>query len=113
MTTIDTVLREDRRLPPPPSFAARAVVGSPEERTRLHAESLERPEAFWARAAERLDWIRPWERVLEWDPPHARWFTGGRLNVAANCLDRHLAVRPNRVAIRWEGEPPGERRDIT
>ncbi len=113
MTTIDTVLREDRRFPPPPAFAARAVVGSLDERHRLQAESLERPEEFWARTAKRLDWIEPWEQVLEWDPPHARWFLGGRLNVSANCLDRHLATRAERVAIRWEGEPPGERRDIT
>ena len=100
MTTIDTVLHEDRRFPPTEAFAARAVVGSLDELRRLHAESLARPEEFWGRMAGRLDWVEPWTRVLEWDPPHARWFPGGRLNVSANCLDRHLATRAERVAIR-------------
>ena len=113
MTTIDTMLREDRRFPPPEAFAGRAVVGSLDELRRLHEESLERPEEFWGRMAGRLDWVEPWDRVLEWDPPHARWFLGGRINVSANCLDRHLGARAERIAIRWEGEPPGERRDIT
>jgi len=113
MTTIDTVLHEDRRFPPPEAFAARAVVGSLDELLRLHAESLACPDEFWGRMARRLAWVEPWKHVLEWDPPHARWFLGGLLNVSANCLDRHLATRAERIAIRWEGEPPGERRDIT
>ncbi len=113
MTTIDTLLNEARRFPPPEGFAAQARVDSLEELRRLHAESLQRPESFWGRMAGRLDWIQPWERVLDWGPPHARWFVGGRLNVSANCLDRHLADRGDRIAIRWEGEPPGERRDLT
>ena len=113
MTTIDTLLHEARRFPPPEGFAARARIGSLEELRRLHAESLEAPEAFWGRMAKSLDWIRPWDRVLEWQPPHARWFVGGRLNASANCLDRHLEERGDRIAIRWEGEPTGERRDLT
>ncbi|MGH7572091.1 MAG: acetate--CoA ligase [Gemmatimonadota bacterium] len=113
MTNIDTLLHEARRFPPPEGFAARARIGSAEQARRLHVESLERPEAFWGRMAEDLDWVKPWERVLDWDPPHARWFAGGRLNVSTNCLDRHLIERGGRIAIRWEGEPPGERRDLT
>ena len=113
MPTIDTVLHERRRFPPPAYFASRARIGSLEEYRKLYLESIERPQAFWGRMAERLDWIEPWSRVLEWEPPHARWFGGGKLNVSANCLDRHLAERGDRIAIRWEGEPPGERRDLT
>ncbi|MGH7564640.1 MAG: AMP-binding protein, partial [Gemmatimonadota bacterium] len=113
MTTIDNLLHEARRFPPPEGFAAQARIGSAEEARRLHAESLERPDAFWGRMAESLEWVKAWERVLDWDPPHARWFAGGKLNVSTNCLDRHLVERGGRIAIRWEGEPPGERRDLT
>jgi acetyl-CoA synthetase len=68
---------------------------------------------FWAEQARTLDWIRPWDRVLEWTPPHAKWFVGGQLNVAANCLDRHLdGPLRNKAAIIWEGEP-GDRRVLT
>src|SRR6476659_9536575 len=92
-----TLLSEKRRFPPPPEFAPAAVA----------------PEAFWAAEARALDWIQPWKQVLEWKPPHAKWFVGGKLNVAANCLDRHLAgPRRNKAAIVWEGEP-GDRRVLT
>ena len=63
--------------------------------------------------AGRLDWIEPWDRVLEWDPPHARWFLGGRINVSANCLDRHLAKRGDQTALIWEGDDPSESKHIT
>src|SRR5207253_10685966 len=63
--------------------------------------------------AATLDWIAPWSKVLDWDPPFAKWFVGGRLNVSANCLDRHVGgPRRNKAAIVWEGEP-GERRVLT
>ncbi len=113
MTDIDTLMHENRRFPPPPEFARRARVSSMEEYRRLHRESLEDPEGFWGRMAGELDWVEPWDRVLEWDPPHAKWFAGGRLNASANCLDRHLAERGDRVAIHWIGEPTGERRSLT
>ncbi len=68
---------------------------------------------YWADQARALDWIRPWDRVLEWNPPHAKWFVGGKLNVSANCLDRHLTgPRRNKAAIIWEGEP-GDRQVLT
>src|SRR4029079_17463511 len=105
---LDTLLSETRRFPPPPEFAARAVA-----QPGIHERAASDPEAFWAEEPRRLDWITPWTRVLEWNPPHARWFTGGTLNVAANCLDRHLAgPRRNKAAIIWEGEP-GDRRVLT
>ncbi len=74
---------------------------------------LKDPEGFWADHASELEWSRPWERVLEWNPPFAKWFTGGRINVSANCLDRHITTwRKNKAAIIWEGEP-GDTRVLT
>ena len=70
-------------------------------------------EAFWAKEAESLSWYRKWDTVLEWDPPFAKWFNGGQLNVSYNCLDRHVeAGRGDKIAYYWEGEP-GDRREIT
>ncbi|HEU4762015.1 MAG TPA: acetate--CoA ligase [Gemmatimonadales bacterium] len=104
---LDTLLSEDRRFPPPAGFAANANAG-PGIYTRG-----EDAEAFWADEAHALDWITPWQQVLDWQPPHARWFVGGQLNAAANCLDRHLdGPRRNKAAIIWEGEP-GDRRVLT
>ncbi len=103
-----TLLSEDRRFPPPPDFAARANA-----KADLYDRARRDPEAFWAEEARALDWIAPWTRVLEWTPPHAKWFVGGRLNACANCVDRHLAgPRRNKAAIVWEGEP-GDRRVLT
>ena len=71
------------------------------------------PEAFWAGFAAELEWMRPWDSVLKWNPPHASWFVGGKLNVSVNCLDRHVrGARRNKAAIIWEGEP-GDRRTLT
>jgi acetyl-CoA synthetase len=104
---IDTLLSEQRRFPPPRSFAARANATA-----ELYREGKDW-QRFWEGQARTLEWISPWNRVLDWKPPHARWFVDGRLNAAANCLDRHLAgPRRNKAAIIWEGEP-GERRVLT
>ena len=71
------------------------------------------PEGFWAEAARSLDWFKPWDKVLEWNPPIAKWFIGGKLNVSYNCLDRHVKTwRRNKAALIWEGEP-GEERVLT
>jgi acetyl-CoA synthetase len=113
MTNIDHLLHETRRFPPLDDFARRAHIGSYQEYERLYRESLEDPEGFWGRMAEIVEWMAPWQRVLDWQPPHARWFVGARLNIAANCLDRHLVTRGEKVALRWEGEPEGERRSLT
>jgi acetyl-CoA synthetase len=112
MTTdrIETLLDEQRRFPPPEDFRAAAHVRdqTPYERARRD------PEGYWADWAKQLEWIRPWDRVLEWKPPHAKWFLGGKLNASVNCLDRHVrAGRSDRVALIWEGEPAGEVRRIT
>jgi acetyl-CoA synthetase len=107
--TLDTLLQEDRRFPPPADFAARANVRD----ASVYAEAAGDPEAFWEGWAEQLHWFRRWERVLEWEPPHARWFVGGRLNASYNCLDRHLeGPRRQKRALVWEGEP-GDTRTFT
>ena len=103
---LDALLEENRRFPPPPDFRERANVTD----SAVHAEAGKDPEAYWARWAGELDWFEPWTEVLEWEAPHARWFVGGKLNVAHNCLDRHLAgPRRTKRALIWEGEP-GDRR---
>src|SRR6478735_807250 len=105
---IDTLLDEQRRFPPAPSFAAQANA-----QATLYDSAAKDPEGFWAREAGELDWMAPWTRTLEWTPPHAKWFVGGKLNVSANCLDRHLTgARRTKAAIIWEGEP-GDRRTLT
>ena len=99
---IDALLQEDRRFPPPEEFAAKATVRD----ASVYDEAEKDYEGFWARFAEELDWFKKWDTVLEWDPPHAKWFSGGRINVAYNCLDRHIkTARRNKAALIWEGEP--------
>jgi len=110
---IDSVLREDRVFPPSADFSRQAHIASRADYDRLYERSVKNPEDFWADMALRLHWSAPWQRVLDWQPPFARWFVGGRLNVSENCLDRHLTgARRNKAAIIWEGEP-GERRVLT
>ena len=106
--TLSNLLTETRRFAPPADLAASANVTA-----SAYDEAAEDRLAFWAAAAARLEWATPWESVLEWEAPYARWFTGGRLNVAVNCLDRHVAAgRGDRVAFHWEGEP-GDTRTLT
>jgi acetyl-CoA synthetase len=103
------LLQENRRFPPAESFSAQANVRD----EGVYARAERDPEAFWARFASELEWFTPWTRVLEWTPPHAKWFTGGTLNVSVNCVDRHArGARRNKAAIVWEGEP-GDRRTLT
>jgi acetyl-CoA synthetase len=109
-STIGDRYVEDRSFPPSPEFAAAALVN---DRSLWHEAEADY-EAFWARQArELLTWDSGFDTVLEWDLPYAKWFLGGRLNVAANCLDRHIAAgRGGRVAYYWEGEP-GDTRIVT
>ncbi|HET6282843.1 MAG TPA: acetate--CoA ligase [Polyangia bacterium] len=108
---IQSISRESRRFPPPPAFTARALINDQAEYDRLYQKSITEPEAFWAdMATKELVWSKPWTKVLDWKLPWARWFDGGELNLSANCLDRHLAKRGDKVAILWEGEPGDERR---
>jgi acetyl-CoA synthetase len=106
---LDDLLREERHFRPSDAFREAAALRDPAIHERAEAD----PEAFWAEWAGELHWFKPWERVLEWNPPHAKWFVGGELNVAYNCLDRHVAgPRRNKAALIWEGEP-GDRRTYT
>ncbi len=106
---IEALLAEDRTFPPPPEFAARADIQSNEIYERAAADL----KGFWAEEAAKLEWFTPWETVLEWKPPYAKWFLGGELNVSVNCLDRHVAAgKGEKVAYYWEGEP-GDRAAIT
>jgi acetyl-CoA synthetase len=107
-STIDALFVEDRRIPPPPDFARRAEPNS--DAIYRDAEDFE---AFWSAEAERMSWRQRWSEVLDWsDPPFARWFVGGRLNITDSCIDRHLAERGDKVAFFWEGEP-GDQRTLT
>jgi acetyl-CoA synthetase len=110
---IDSVLNEQRVFEPPDEFRAGAHIKSRAEYERLYKEAKEDPEGFWARIAHELHWFKPWDRVLEWKLPFAKWFIGGELNISYNCLDRHVATwRKNKAAILWEGEP-GDSRTLT
>ena len=105
---IDALLEELRVIDPPESFRKNALVADEEIYARAEAD----PEAFWADQASQLTWSRPWDQVMDWNPPWVKWFVGGKLNVAVNCLDRHVEATPDRVAYHWEGEP-GDTRTIT
>jgi acetyl-CoA synthetase len=110
---MDSLLRENRVFPPPAEFAAKARVGSLEQYEAMYRRSVEEPDAFWAEAAAELDWFAPWTEVQTGDISHARWFTGGKLNLSHNCVDRHAnGARRDKVALLWEGEP-GEVRRVT
>ena len=99
--------------PPPKEFASAAHIKSFEEYEKLYADAAADPEGFWAKQAEELHWFKKWDTVLEWNEPFAKWFVGGKLNIAYNCLDRHLETsRRNKAAIIWEGET-GEIKTIT
>jgi acetyl-CoA synthetase len=109
MSDLDVLLQEHRKFEPPPEFRANANVASPAIYERAAAD----PEGYWAQQADTLEWITKYEKVLDWKPPHAKWFTGGTLNVSANCLDRHVrTARRNKAALIFEGEP-GDRRTLT
>ncbi len=112
--TITSISRETRIVRPSAEFKAQARLGSEALYKRLYTESVNTPEKFWGRQAkEHLTWRRPFKKVLKWKLPHAKWFESGRLNVAENCLDRHLAgARANKAAIIFEGEP-GDVRTLT
>jgi acetyl-CoA synthetase len=113
---IESLLREKRVFEPDAEFSRRANWRKKDVRA-FRKEGAEHPQRFWARMAkEHVSWFTPWKKVLDWKPPHAKWFVGGKLNVSFNCLDRHLegenAWRRNKAAIVWEGEP-GEVRTLT
>src|SRR5881392_1008937 len=103
------LLKEHRVFPPSDEFRRQANVSDPAIYDRARTDLG----AFWAEEAEHLDWFKPWDRVLEWKVPWAKWFIGGELNVTYNCVDRHAkSWRKTKAAIIWEGEP-GEERVLT
>src|SRR5262245_39924089 len=109
MSEIDALLQETRKFPPPDDFKKSAHLPD----ASVYDEANASPEAFWESEANQLEWFTKWKKVLEWKPPHAKWFIGGKLNVSVNCVDRHInsALR-NKAALIWEGEP-GDRRTLT
>jgi len=110
---LDSTLREHRVFPPPAEFAAKARIKSFAEYEQMYRRSVDDPESFWAEAARELHWFKPWEKVLDWNLPWAKWFVGGKINLSYNCVDRHaLGDKRDKVAILWEGEP-GEVRKLT
>ena len=107
---ISDLLWEQRKFPPSQSFQANAIVTG----TGLYDAASQDYEAFWAtQANETVTWAKPWNTICEWNSPYSKWFIGGELNVAYNCLDRHVeAGKGSKVAIHWEGEP-GDTRTLT
>jgi acetyl-CoA synthetase len=104
MQEFDPHVLEEKSIPPPEEFRKHAHVKSLEEYRKLHERADQDPEGFWGEQARMLDWVVPPSQVLEWKLPHAKWFVGGKLNVAHNCVDRHLAKRGSKPALLWEAE---------
>jgi len=104
-TGIESSMQENRLFPPDPAKAKLAWISSREQYEKMYRHSIEKPEEFWAKAAEELHWFAKWNQVLDWKPPHAKWFVGAKTNVAYNCLDAQIAKgRGDKTAILWEGE---------
>jgi len=112
--TIESVLSENRLFTAPANFTEGCAIKSLVDYQALAAKAKQDPEQFWADlASQELHWFKPWQRVLDWQPPFAQWFVGGQLNISYNCLDRHLTTwRRNKAALIWEGEP-GDSRTLT
>ncbi len=107
--SLSALLDEHREFPPSEEFRRQANANDP----AIYQRAKNDPQAFWATEAKRLDWFTPWQQILEWKAPWVKWFVGGKLNVAYNCVDRHAAsARRNKAAIIWEGEP-GDSRVLT
>jgi len=103
---IETMQVEKRRYPPSPEFRKQANA-----QAAIYNSSLE---DFWAEESKRITWFKPWDKLLEWKPPYAKWYIGGKLNVCHNCVDRHVdGGQGDKVAYFWEGEPEDDRRQIT
>ncbi|MFL5395697.1 MAG: acetate--CoA ligase [Myxococcales bacterium] len=109
MSDIDVLLQENRKFAPSEEFRRGALLSDPS----IYEAAARNPEAYWAKQAESLHWFQKWNKVLEWDPPRAKWFVGGKINISYNCIDRHIDTpRRNKAALIWEGEP-GDRRTLT
>lgn len=113
-STIESILQEKRLFHPQSEFSQQAQIKSLEEYQRLYDTAKADPEKFWAELAQKeLHWFENWDTVLDWQPPFAKWFVNGKINISYNCLDRHLTTwRKNKAALIWEGEP-GDSRTLT
>ncbi|WP_414512891.1 acetate--CoA ligase [Nostoc sp. PCC 9305] len=112
--TIESILQENRLFHPASEFSQNAHIKSLEDYQRLYDQAKANPQEFWADlAGKELEWFQKWDTVLDWQPPFAKWFVGGKMNISYNCLDRHLTTwRKNKAALIWEGEP-GDSRTLT
>ncbi len=110
---IESVLTEQRKFPPSAEFSKHASIKSLDDYDALCHRAEQEPEKFWGECGNELAWFKPYDQVLEWNFPFAKWFVGGKINASYNCLDRHLTDgRRNKVAFIWEGEP-GDSRILT
>ena len=104
---LEALLQENRTFPPSKDFVANAACKDAkvyQQKDRLK---------FWENFAKELHWSKPWKKILDWKLPFAKWFVGGKTNLAYNCVDRHLAgPRRNKAAILWEGEPGEDRKSV-
>ena len=111
---VASVMQESRVFPPSADFSSRARIGSLEEYRRIYDEAARDPEGFWHARAQLLPWMKQYAKVLDWQPPTAKWFVDGHINASAVCLDAHVAAgRGDKTALVWVGEPTGERRTYT
>ena len=112
---IVSMMEETRVFPPSDDIKKKAYIKSMDEYRALYKKSIDDPEGFWGEQGNQLDWFKKWDKVSEWDfnKPDLKWFIGGKLNVSYNCLDRHLATKPNKAALIWQGEPLEESRTYT
>ncbi|HEX4056468.1 MAG TPA: acetate--CoA ligase, partial [Tepidisphaeraceae bacterium] len=109
--SIESAMQENRVFPPPPEVSAKAWIKSRQQYDQMYRESIDRPDDFWGKIAGELHWFKKWDRVLEWNLPNAKWFVGGKTNVAYNCLDFQIEKgRGEKIAILWEGENGDVRR---
>jgi len=113
--SIDDLLKEDRSFPPSSDFQQKAKCNDP----AIYEKAEKDPEGYWEDWAKQLHWFEPWKQVLKWEPPHAEWFLGGKINACYNCVDRHVVNldgtenhRKNKKAIIFEGEQ-GETTSLT
>jgi acetyl-CoA synthetase len=111
---VASVMQESRVFPPAAAFSSRARIGSLEDYRRIYDDAARDPEGFWHARAQLLPWMKPYAKVLDWQPPTARWFVDGHTNASAACLDVHVAAgKGDKTALTWVGEPTGERRTYT
>ena len=105
--TLQALLEENRIFKPSKEFVKAATIKD----DSLYKQAAKDREKFWAKCAEKLDWIQKWDKVLEWNKPYSKWFVGGKLNASYNCLDRHIKNGlGSKTAIIWEGEVEGEKK---